>query len=263
MIDRRRAVMAACGAALVAACGPATVWTPPLEPAWEQAEVWTGIAVRRAEDAARPSDEEIDVHARLADALLDERRYEDALDHVGFVCAARPGLYTCRRLEARSLLYGRSDLEGALAAADACIALNDHVYDCHLIRGLSLADLGRPAEAVDALESAWALRPRAADPAEPLARALMALERWDEAVAATERALDAEPWSVPVRLLRAHVLERAGQLDAAEAEYRRLLPLHHQPTTSLRYLQMFYQRQGRADDAAAIEREIRAVEGRR
>ncbi len=249
--------------ALLAACGPATVWTPPLEPAWEQAGIWTGIAILRARDAARPSDEEIDVHARLADALLDERRHDDALDHVGFVCAARPGLYTCRRLEARSLLYGRSDLEGALAAADACIALNDLVYDCHLIRGLSLSDLGRPADAVGALEAAWALRPRAAEPAEPLARALMALGRWDDAVAATERALDAEPWSVPVRLLRAHVLERAGQLEAAEAEYRRLVALHHQPATALRYLQMFYQRQGRTDDAATVGREIDDLEGRR
>lgn len=239
------------------ACSPAATWTPSPEPAVSQAAVWTGIAVRRAGEAAEPSAEELEVRTRLADALLDERRSDEALVHVAFVCTARPSLYTCRRLQARVLLYGRSDLPGALEAADACIALNDRVYDCHLIRGLALSDLSRHEEAVAALEQAWALRPLAAEPAEPLARSLMALRRWDDAVEATERALTAEPWSVPVRLLRAHVLERAGQLDAAEAEYRRIVPLHHQPAEALRYLQMFYERQQRPDDAARIEAELR------
>jgi tetratricopeptide (TPR) repeat protein len=76
----------------------------------------------------------------------------------------------------------------------------------------------RPVEtAVEELEAAAKAVPRRPDAPYYLARALLLLDRTDDALRALDLAAEAEPQFVPALVLRADVLKRRGDRDAAKA----------------------------------------------
>ena len=108
------------------------------------------------------------------------------------------------------------------------IAANPKSFEAHISLGLLLAREDKPAEARPELETATKLDPGQADPALK-ARAWRALARIDSstdpAAASNEllEALKLTPETAEDTLLAAELAEKAGQNDAAETAYRRVL----------------------------------------
>ena len=138
-----------------------------------------------------------------------------ALFDAGYVADAQ------NRLDDAAALYRR--------AADA----NPQSFEAHLSLGLLLARMGKPAEARPELAAATVLDPGEAGAAVK-ARAWRALaesdrpgpgKAGDPAVASNDllEALKLSPETPADTLLAASLAEEAGQYDAAEAAYRRIL----------------------------------------
>ena len=138
-----------------------------------------------------------------------------ALFDAGYVADAQ------NRLDDAAALYRR--------AADA----NPQSFEAHLSLGLLLARMGKPAEARPELAAATVLDPGEAGAAVKARawRALAEIDRpgpgkaGDPAVASNDllEALKLSPETPADTLLAASLAEEAGQYDAAEAAYRRIL----------------------------------------
>ena len=113
------------------------------------------------------------------------------------------------------------------------IAANPKSFEAHLSLGLLLARQGKPAEARPELLAATKLDPGEAGPALKARawRALAEIDRPDpgtpgDTTAASNDLLEAlklSPETTADTLLAASLAEQAGQFDAAEAAYRRVL----------------------------------------
>jgi predicted Zn-dependent protease len=168
----------------------------------------------QAESAISTSDwkkAETSLDAYLATHPQDARALFDA----GYVADAQ------NRLDDAAALYRRA------------IAANPGSFEAHLSLGLLLARQGKPAEARPELVAATTLDPGVGGPGLK-ARAWRALAEIDkpspgnpgDAHAATSELLEAlklSPETPSDTLLAASLAEDAGQDDAAEAEYRKLL----------------------------------------
>jgi predicted Zn-dependent protease len=124
-------------------------------------------------------------------------------------------------------------LDDAAALYRRAIAANPKSFEAHLSLGLLLARQGKPAEARPELVTATTLDPGEAGP-ELKARAWRALAEIDkpspgnpgDVNAATNELLEAlklSPEAASDTLLAASLAEDAGQDDAAETQYRKLL----------------------------------------
>jgi tetratricopeptide (TPR) repeat protein len=119
-------------------------------------------------------------------------------------------------------------LDDAAALYRRTIAVDPNSFEAHLSLGLLLARQGKNSEARPELAEATHLDPSPADPVLK-ARAWRALARIDgdndPALASSEllEALKLSPETETDTLLAARLAEKAGQLDAAEAAYRRAL----------------------------------------
>jgi tetratricopeptide (TPR) repeat protein len=118
--------------------------------------------------------------------------------------------------------------DDAAALYDRAIEANPQSFEAQLSLGLLLARQGKLAEARPALAAATALDPGEGGPALK-ARAWRALARIDRKTDPTEasndllEALKLSPETPADTLLAADLAEAAGQVDAAEAAYRRVL----------------------------------------
>ena len=153
--------------------------------------------------------------AKLASWLTAHPNDARALFDAGYVADAQ------NRLEDAAGLYRRA------------ITANPESFEAHLSLGLLLARLGRPAEARPALIAATELDPGEAGPALK-ARAWRALAQIDrpapgspgDTTAASNDLLEAlklSPEAPADTLLAASLADQAGQFDAAESAYRRIL----------------------------------------
>ena len=124
-------------------------------------------------------------------------------------------------------------LDDAAGLYRRAIAANPKSFEAHLSLGLLLARQGKPAEARPELVAATTLDPGEAGPALK-ARAWRALAQIDrpepgsagDTTAASNDLLEAlklSPETPADTLLAASLAEQAGQYDAAEAAYRRVL----------------------------------------
>ena len=143
--------------------------------------------------------------------------------------------------EALPILREAADL--APAGAQGAVALND--------LGVTLLDLGRPADAVEALGRALAIDPAYAAALNNRALALHALNRLDEALMGYDAALALEPQAAGFWLNRAEPLCALGRFDEALASLDQTLALEPRDAEArarrgdiLGYL-------GRIDDARA------------
>ena len=110
------------------------------------------------------------------------------------------------RLAMDALAAGRT--EDALPLLRACLDIGDEAALARLNLGMALADLGRLAEAVPHLRAARQALPHLAEPRFRLGQIAAQQQRWEEARAAFEGALAAEP---------GHVMSLAGLATLAEA----------------------------------------------
>ncbi len=119
-------------------------------------------------------------------------------------------------------------LDDAAALYRRAVAADPKRFEAHLSLGLLLARQGKPGEARPELAQATTLDPGEAGP-ELKARAWRALARIDrdsdpsQASSDLIEALRLSPETSADTLFAAELAERSGQLDAAEAAYRRVL----------------------------------------
>lgn len=117
----------------------------------------------------------------------------------------------------------------AIAAYRKAVALKPEVFEAQLHLGLTLADAGDP-DAEKFLLAATHLKPETAL-AQNLARAWTALGRFYErkdpkaALAAYDKASEADPAQLTSRIIAAQLMEQLGDLPGAEQRYQVLLKL--------------------------------------
>jgi tetratricopeptide (TPR) repeat protein len=104
----------------------------------------------------------------------------------------------------------------------AC-ALPGAAKESHCNRGLALANLGRHAEALDAFNSATSRDPHYAKAWHLSAISLLKLARYDEAMAAHERAPDMEPDPSFWHLVYGRVLLDRGDASQAQCSFEAVL----------------------------------------
>ncbi len=168
-------------------------------------------------------------------------------------------------------LLAATDPEIALAArllvADAATDLADYAAALEVLANLSepLAVLTKRYEILLRSGSAEAKelgeRLAGGSPAEALAaaEALQRLERYAEARPLLERVVAAEPSSLVARFWLGATLERLGEADAAEGEFRRLLAAAPDHAPTLNYLGYMWIESGKNVDEAVglVERAVR------
>lgn len=160
--------------------------------------------------------------------LADLGRPEEVLARIGAAPAelgSSPLLALKRVLALRAL--GR--LEDALREVEALIQRHPAHPNGHALRGGLLLDLGRPAEAAEALAAAQARNERSLATALDLGRARGAAGDWAGAVREFERAAEAFPSAPKPWAYRSEFLALQGRMDEAqrslaEAEERGLEP---------------------------------------
>ena len=103
--------------------------------------------------------------------------------------------------------------------------LENPPYQLHLQRAEALGDLGRPDAALEEAQKAVGLDPSAADAWFGLARALLALERAQEAREAAESGLQRDAGSAWGHLLRSAALSELGETEAAFEAVQRAMGL--------------------------------------
>jgi tetratricopeptide (TPR) repeat protein len=163
-----------------------------------------------AAEAAIASSDWKTAGSRLDQWLLTHPTDARALFDAGYIADAQ------NRLDDAASLYGRA------------VAVNPKSFEAHLSLGLLLAREGKATAARPELATATGLDPGEAGP-ELKARAWRALARIDRdsdpALASTDllEALKLSPETAADTLLAANLAEQTGQLDAAEAAYRRAL----------------------------------------
>jgi Flp pilus assembly protein TadD len=148
--------------------------------------------------------------ARLSPWLAAHPTDARALFDAGYVADAQ------NRLEAAAGFYRRA------------IEANPQSFEAHVELGLLLARMGKLTEARPELVAATQLDPGVAGPAAKARawRALAEIDRKDDPAKASEDLLEAlklSPETPNDTLLAASLAEQAGQLDAAEKAYRRIL----------------------------------------
>jgi tetratricopeptide (TPR) repeat protein len=204
---------------------PAAAAAPPAQPAQNVSEQVT------AAEAAIASSDWKTAQAKLDAWLVDNPNDARALFDAGYVADAE------NRLDDAAALYRRA------------IAANPNSFEAHLSLGLLLARQGKPEEARPELETATTLDPGEGGPALKARawRALAAIDRPkpggdnDPTAASNDliEALKISPETEDDTLLAASLAEDAGQYDAAEDVYRRVLakdPKSEPAATSLAHL---------------------------
>ena len=165
--------------------------------------------VAAAEAAIAKSDWKA-AEAKLDPWLLAHPADARALFDAGYVADAE------NRLDDAAVLYRKA------------VEANPQSFEAHVSLGLLLARQGKLADARPELAAATALDPGEAGPSAKAQawRALAQIDREADPAAASEdllQALKLSPETPADTLLAASLADKAGQLDAAEAAYRRVL----------------------------------------
>ena len=220
-----------------------------------------GIAFYRSgmmEDAAREFEGAIGIDPRQARAnfmlgLMEFRAgsLEDALQHFGAMPEGSQKSYAVQRNRALTLeLLGRYD--GALEALSAAEAARPEDTGVHLARGIVHLKAHDAAKSLDALR-AYRTSPKIDKPSEAyyaytvLAAAVAG--DLDYAVAVGREGMALYRESGPIMVNTGAVLERRGEMDAAEALYKRAIGVT--PTPPQAHKNLGDQSYARGDNAGA------------
>lgn len=124
-----------------------------------------------------------------------------------------------------------------------------HAAALHLF-GVLAHQTKRPALAIEFIERAIDLEPRAWAYHSNLGNALSAAGQADAAIAAYRVAIALQPEAIDPRVNLGNALKRSGRLDEAEAEYRTALAHAPEQPALHNNLGVLYRAQGRLEDAA-------------
>jgi tetratricopeptide (TPR) repeat protein len=150
---------------------------------------------------------------------LDHRRYQQAVVDLALFVEGNPDYLPALRSLARAR-SGAGLHERALVDFDVIVSRSpDH--EAYLNRGLARINAGHPAEAVDDLTKAIALKPDSADAHANRAFALVRLQRLDQALADFDRAIAIDPARPLFYRLRGGVHEMLGDRSRACADWQR------------------------------------------
>ena len=125
--------------------------------------------------------------------------------------------------------------------------------------GATVSAQGRPAEGLEWLDRAHAIRPPNANLLHNRAQALFALGRFAEARADIEQAVALTPDSYSTWNLNANVLAATGERESAERAYRRAIALQPEHPDAHYNLGILFQGGGRLDEAIACYRKALAL----
>jgi len=173
--------------------------------------------------APQPVSEEV----MAAEAAIVKSDWKAAESKLGPWLAAHPG--DARALfDAGYVADAQNRLDDAVGLYRRAVEANSLSFEAHVELGLLLARQGKPSEARPELAAATQLDPGVAGPAAKAQawRALAKIDRTDDPTAASEDLLEAlklSPESTDDTLLAASLADQAGQFEAAEAAYRRVL----------------------------------------
>jgi tetratricopeptide (TPR) repeat protein len=187
-------------------------------------------AIAQYQKALQLAPDAVEVHFRLGSALADTGQFDQAIVHFRRVLEIRP-------------------------AKDA------EIYDAvtYNLMGRALAGKGEMAEALQDLETATRIHPNFAPHLYDYALALVRANRFDDAQAAVESAIAADPGMAAAHDLRGGLLARNRQLPEAANEYRRALEL--QPDFSRAHLDLANVLAAQGDMPAAVQQLRQAAQG--
>src|SRR5258706_13805297 len=115
------------------------------------------------------------------------------------------------------------DFSGALDRYDRALAIDPRLLHRCQNRGIGLTRLGRIEEAIESNRHFVSLFPEKVDAHYSLAESCLAARRYDEAVLATENALNVDPGHAFSRLDQGLALAASGRIEEAGAELRAVL----------------------------------------
>lgn len=153
----------------------------------------------------------------------------------------------------------RGDLEAALEAFDAAIAIDAEAVEPRFNRSIVLLRLDRAPEAAAVLESIYDLEAASAIRGTIAYHRALAAERTGALETATgwlDRALADDPDSDDAILYSGVVLEKRGQFDAAGKRYRRYLDRHPDSILGMLRFGVVAHRSGFRDLAVRYLREV-------
>ncbi len=185
--------------------------------------------------------------------------------------AQAPNAEFQHQLQVAQQRYQAGDLDGAIAAYQQASRLNPQSGLAYSGLGSALLDQGNPKDSVSALEQAIALldKPAAAVPGSPelrrvadplnlavtlnnLALAYYQLNRFDEAFARADRAVQIQPSLSNCWNTRGMVLEIEGKLDDAIVSYRKAVGISPKSANMSHNLGEALQKKGQLDEATVV-----------
>lgn len=205
--------------------------------------------------------------------------YATALVLAGDLAGARRELERCCamtektprgfRPQALLMLAGRqiadAEPELALSTIDRCTAICPTLSDAHFLRGKVLASLGKFYAARDAFGAAIAASKHDDKQflvdneigiwkaANEIAATLMREERWREALAWVEAALESRPAAQALVINRARCREALGDLELAEAGFRAAMDGYRDERSAIEYVNFLFRHAGPDVALAGVE----------
>ncbi|HEY4354574.1 MAG TPA: tetratricopeptide repeat protein [Acidobacteriaceae bacterium] len=232
-----------------------------LQPAWTAAQVSSRV---QASASSTPNvsitQGSIDESRRLIQTGHPEQALQ-ALDKLAATSPSSPGLERTRG----SALYGLNRLREAEAAFGRALEMDPHDQEAAQMRGLTLYQLGRPAEAIPFLEQFHGASAQVkADPTYVLALCYMDTRRYDDARRAFAAQYGVTTDSAASYLLTARMLLRREYLPIAQTFAERGIALEPKLPLAHSLLGEIALAQNRTDDAIQDfrkELEIDPLEG--
>lgn len=185
---------------------------------------------------------------RQAGALIDVRRYQDAIGLLNQVIASEPASGRPRCLLAQCRL-GLGDHAGALDAATGAASVDPENAWAHRLRSIALLKLKRTKESLAAAAEAVRLSPQEASNYLVLTDAALAARHWQAAGVAAGRAVELAPNSANGHNALGLVALRRVRYGQAEGHFRTALGLDPQNARAMNNLGVALVRQGRRPQA--------------
>ncbi|MGP8245816.1 MAG: tetratricopeptide repeat protein [Bryobacteraceae bacterium] len=141
------------------------------------------------------------------------------------------------------------------------VALQPNLAEAHVSLAFAQQCLYRFADAATELKRGMELNPNYVTARQFYAIYLLTVGRPVEALAENDRALQLDPFSLPVNNLRGYILVALRSYDSAVEHLRASAEIYPQSAASLWQLARIYWIQQRAADALAVERKAASLDG--
>jgi len=193
------------------------------------------LAIAECREAIRLNPAEEKGHRRLADLLLRQGSYAEAVEHYTQAAQLGPPRFD---LECNIALAYRSlgDLGRAIEHLNRAVEIKPGVSEAHYRLGVLLKQNKQFDAALEQFQRAAALAPNYLPASRDLATTLLQQRRFDEAVVVLRRILGQYPNEPSLHNLLGIALKSAGDVDGAVTHYRRaiaLKPSHYQAHNNL------------------------------